>query len=241
MRQEDLAEGLGISRPRVSQLVNLGMPTDTVEAALAWRDARRAQNARNGTIQIPVQPLSLAGLSGLLAEVSGETQPSGTGDEEMDKRIREQNELCNMTRQTFLQALTSGDPSQAKLYGNFDRAVATLLRLERERLVRLQERGRLVDADEVAGRMGKILGQLRSVIERAELTFAPKANPEEPTKALKAFRDFRDDLFRKISEYNPQVDISPSAIPELPPVELPEEEEGVVDEGGETRPEGYPQ
>jgi hypothetical protein len=56
-----------------------------------------------------------------------------------------------------------------------------------------------------------VLGQLRSLIERAELTFAPKANPDNPPKALKAYREFRDDLFRKIAEYGVMVaDGSPS-------------------------------
>lgn len=235
IRHEDLAEALGVSRPRVSQLVSLGMPTDSIDAAIAWRDARRMNNQRNGTVAIPVQPLNMGDLDNILNVVAGAAAgesggasgglTQSTGDEEMDRRIREQAELCNMTRQAFLQAMTSGDPSQAKLYGNYDRAIATLLRLERERHVRLQERGRLVDADEAAARFGKILGQLRSLIERAELTFAPKANPEDPPKALNAFRIFRDDTFRKLSEYNPQVALADAAsIRELPPVEEPEEE-----------------
>jgi hypothetical protein len=104
-----------------------------------------------------------------------------------------------------MQALEGGDPAQGKLYANYDRAIATLLRLEKERHIRLQEEGRLIDAGEASARFGKVLGQLRSQIERAELTFAPKANPDNPPKALKAYREFKDDLFRKISEYNVEV------------------------------------
>lgn len=104
-----------------------------------------------------------------------------------------------------MQALQSGDPAQGKLYANYDRAVATLLRLEKERFVRIQEEGKLIDAEAAAVRFGKVLSQLRSQIERAELTFAPKANPDNPSKALKAYREFKDDVFRKISEYSPLV------------------------------------
>lgn len=198
----DLAAALGVNESRVSQLKKEGMPVDSIEAALAWRAARKVANERAGNISIPIQPITLGGLDDILNSISG-NEP--TGDTEMDTRIRQQVELCELTRQQFLQAAQSGDPSQSKLYTNFDRAVATLLRLERERNVRLQESGRIVDADAAAARYGKILGQLRSLIERAELTFAPRANPENPTKALKAYRDFRDDLFRKLSEYAPQV------------------------------------
>lgn len=198
----ELAEALGVNESRVSQLKKEGMPTDSVEAALAWRASRKVANERAGHISIPIQPISLGGLDDILNSIGGST-PSG--DTEMDTRIREQTELCQLTRRQFLQAAESGDPSQSKLYTNFDRAIATLLRLEKERQLRLQESGRLVDADEAAARYGRILGQLRSLVERAELTVAPKANPENPTKALKAFRDFRDDLFRKLADYAPTV------------------------------------
>lgn len=147
-----------------------------------------------------VQPLNLGDLDGILRAVTG-----ATGNTEMDTRVSEQTELCSLTRRVFMQALQSGDPSQGKLYANYDRAVATLLRLEKERFIRIQEEGKLIDAGVAAARFAKVMGQLRNLIERAELTVAPKANPDNPPKALKAFREFRDDLFRKISEYSPEV------------------------------------
>lgn len=177
-----------------------GMPTSSIEEARAWRDSRRVEMQNRGHISQPVQPLNLSGLDSILQSVTGET-----GNSEMDTRVSEQTELCSLTRQVFMQALQSGDPAQGKLYANYDRAVATLLRLEKERFVRIQEEGKLIDAEAAAARFGKVMGQLRSQIERAELTFAPKANPDNPSKALKAYREFRDDLFRKISEYSPSV------------------------------------
>ena len=229
MTHEELAGHLGVSRVRVTQLVAQGMPIDSPEAAKAWRDRRRSDNQREGHIAIPVQPLNLERLDEILNSVSA---GGATGDEEMDSRITQQIALVQMTRETFEQAVASGDPSQTKLYGNYDRAIATLLRLERERHIRLQERGRLVDADEASQRFGKILGQLRSLIERAELTVAPQANPDNPPKALKAFRDFRDDLFRKISEYAPQVEYTEGVAKPLPPVEMPDAgEETNLEEG----------
>lgn len=217
LTHEDLGKELGISRVRVTQLAQQGMPIDSVEGAKAWREKRKTDNEAAGHISVPVQPLNLARLDEILASVS-----NTTGDSEMDTRINQQMALVEMTRSTFEQAVASGDPSQSKLYGNYDRAIATLLRLERERHIRLQEQGRLVDADEAGQRFGKILGELRALIERAELTVAPQANPDNPPKALKAFREFRDDLFRKISEYNPKVELSDIAVKSLPEVEMPE-------------------
>lgn len=200
----DIAEALGVSRPRVTQLVAEGMPTDSIEAATAWRAARKRANERAGHIAVPVKPIDVAGLENILNTMNGEGTAQ-TADTEMDNRIAQQIELCRLTRESFMQAVQSGDPSQTKLYGNFDRAITTLMRMEKERAIRLQELGRLVDADEAAARYGKILSQLKVLIERSELTFAPSANPDNPAKALIAYREFRDDLFRKISEYAPQV------------------------------------
>ena len=201
----EIAEALGVSRPRVTQLVTEGMPTDSIEAALAWRANRRVSNQNAGHIAIPVKPISLDGLDSILNAMVGDGGGQQTEDTDMDNRISQQVELSRLTREAFVRAMQDGDPSQSKLYGNFDRAVATLMKMEKERQIRLQEKARLVDADEAAARYGKILGQLRILIERAELTVAPKANPDNPAKALIAFREFRDDVFRKISEYAPQV------------------------------------
>ena len=218
--QNEIAAALGLTKGRVSQLVKEGMPSDDIEEARAWRDARKLEMQSKGHISQPVQPLRLGDLDSILKSVTGET-----GNTEMDTRVSEQTELCRLTREVFMTALTSGDPSQGKLYANYDRAVATLLRLEKERFIRIQEEGKLIDADVAAARFAKVMGQLRSLIDRAELTVAPKANPDNPPKALKAFREFKEDLFRKISEYSPSVrvadgvegDASIGLKPALPP------------------------
>lgn len=214
---------------RVTQLVGQGMPTDSIESANAWRENRKSENQRDGHISQPVRPINLEKLDDILASVE---RAGSTGDEEMDSRISQQVGLVEMTKEVFENAVREGDPSQNKLYGNYDRAIATLLRLERERHIRLQESGRLVDAGEAGQRFGKILGELRSLVERAELTFAPAANPDNPSKALKAYRDFRDDLFRRIAECNPRVEFAGGVAKELPPVEMPSEDDVVPDVTG---------
>jgi hypothetical protein len=237
----EIAEALGVSRPRVTQLVAEGMPTDSIEAALAWRANRRISNQNAGHVAIPVRPINLGDLDSILNAVAGDGGGQQTEDKEMDTRIAQQVELCRITREAFVRAVQDGDPSQSKLYGNFDRAVATLMKMEKERQIRLQEKARLVDADEAAARYGKILSQLRILVERAELTVAPKANPDNPAKALIAFREFRDDLFRKISEYAPQVvkeDVNADLAAEVKPMEEePKEEKGLEWEATEEETE----
>jgi hypothetical protein len=232
----EIAEALGVSRPRITQLVAEGMPTDSIEAAKAWRASRKVVNQNAGHIAIPVRPINLSDLDSILNAVSGDGGGQDTQDTEMDTRIAQQVELCRLTREAFVRSVQEGDPSQSKLYGNFDRAVGTLMRMEKERAIRLQEMARLVDADEAATRYGKVLGQLRTMIERAELTVAPKANPDNPAKALIAFREFRDDIFRKISEYAPQVvkeDVNAELAVEVKPMEEEVAEEGKPKEMGD--------
>lgn len=237
----EIAEALGVSRPRVTQLVAEGMPTDSIEAALAWRANRRVANQNAGHIAVPVKPINLGDLDSILNAVAGDGGGQQTEDKDMDTRIAQQVELCRLTREAFVRAVQDGDPSQSKLYGNFDRAVATLMKMEKERQIRLQEKARLVDADEAAARYGKILSQLRVLVERAELTVAPKANPDNPPKALIAFREFRDDLFRKISEYAPQVvkdDVNADLAAEVKPMDdEPKEEKGLEWEAPEEETE----
>lgn len=213
-KMAEIADALGISRPRVTQLAAKGMPTTSIEEARAWRARELEKNQRAGHVAQPVRPMTLDGLDSILNNLMAGGEMGETEDKEMDTRIAQQAELCRLTRESFLNAMQEGDPAQGKLYGNYDKAVATLLRLEKERTIRLQERGRLIDADEAAVRYGRLLGQLRQMIERGELTFAPRANPNEPAVALVAYREFRDDLFSKLSEYSP-VEVSVKVSKEL--------------------------
>lgn len=74
-----LADALGITQSRVSQLKKLGMPTNTSEAAQAWREARQNIVTR-AAVPVPI--------------VSRETQPSrsypqGDGLDESEESIDE--------------------------------------------------------------------------------------------------------------------------------------------------------
>ena len=62
----EIAEALGVSRPRVTQLVAEGMPTDSIEAALAWRANRKVANQNAGHIAVPVRPINLGDLDAIV-------------------------------------------------------------------------------------------------------------------------------------------------------------------------------
>lgn len=201
INQSQLAAALGLTRGRVSQLKKEGMPVDSVEAARAWQARRKVMNEKAGHIAQPVKALSLGDLDGILKSVEA------GGDDDMDARIRTQTELCEVTRKVFMDALMSGDPAQGKLYSNYDRAIATLLALEKVKKQRQIEDGRLIDADEAASRYGKVLASLRQQIDRAELTVAPAANPENPALALAAYRVFKAEIYKFVSEFGPSVSV----------------------------------
>jgi transcriptional regulator with XRE-family HTH domain len=63
MSQSQIAKALGISQPAVAQLAKKGMPTDSVEAAQAWR------SANIGVKRAKAMPAALAtiGAAGLRA------------------------------------------------------------------------------------------------------------------------------------------------------------------------------
>ena len=69
MSQTQIAKALGISQPAVAQLSKKGMPTDSVEAAQAWRSANIGVKRAKA---MPAAPRQSAPPASELAELSDE-------------------------------------------------------------------------------------------------------------------------------------------------------------------------
>ncbi|RYD33528.1 MAG: hypothetical protein EOP85_20690, partial [Verrucomicrobiaceae bacterium] len=54
-----IAEALGVSIRRVSQLKVAGMPTNSLEAALAWREAQEQKPGDGGTDELRREKIAL--------------------------------------------------------------------------------------------------------------------------------------------------------------------------------------
>ena len=119
LSQIEIAEALGLTRQRVSVLVKQGMPLDSVEAALAWRQAREDERRR------PAPVVELDTLTDLTLEQSIVTHKA---------RVEHAGEIWDA-------AMRSGDTNGPKYQSSYNAAFKTLNHLEAE-----LERSRVANA-----------------------------------------------------------------------------------------------
>ena len=190
VRPSDLAERWGLSRGRISQLIHDGMPITSVEDAEAWRNSR----SRALTWQAKQQTANPDG--------SAETPDQKTEKAELpaiEEAIDRQRIICRIARNQYLQAVQRGGNDQARLYRHYDTTVSTLMRLEKEGQTRAIANREYIKSQTALERFSRVLSQIRFELEQGELEIAPAANPDNPAKALKAYRVWRQRLMQKIS------------------------------------------
>jgi hypothetical protein len=246
VRQIDLANRWGLARARINAMVAAGMPLSSVEDAEAWR-ASRAGAVGNLNRRLEEQAVAGAG------EVSSEPGATGTVGAEDAPRLpvknadaiadalEKQRRLVDFTRSEWLRSLRSNPPApdSSKRFTAYDKSLSMLLRIEKEATARALASRQLITRATSLERFRKVLGGVRSELENAEFEFAPKANPNDPALALKAFRDFRATVLARL--YSEAKDATESLFgedlgdapeksdePEKQdePAPLPEEEEG---------------
>lgn len=192
--QKELAERWGLSPGRVSQLVSEGMPLDSLEAADAWRSSRK-RAVSSLTAKIAEQAVS--GATSEAGEESPRLDPSRT--DAIDDALDKQRKLVSFARSNYLRALRNGDASASRLFTAYDKSLAMLLKVEKEATARALASRQLISRNVVLERLRKVLSSVRTELELAEFSFAPKANPDNPAIALKAFQDFRREVLKNLS------------------------------------------
>lgn len=160
----ELGNALGVTPQRISVLKRDGMPTHSVEAALAWRANREAARKAHAP-QVDATELD----DGSLAE-----------------RIRKQNEDVSRARDIWRAAMEGGDPNQAKYHTQFNQATSKLLDLEAEQERRLILSREYITAKEAAEAMRQLTAEMVNRLDKLALDIAEACNPENPAKAVKA-------------------------------------------------------
>ena len=160
----EIGTALNITPQRVSVLKREGMPTDTIEAALAWRaqreEARRAQAPKAAPAQLD---------DGTLADT-----------------IAEHRGLVSRARGVWLAAMESGDPNQGKYQTAYNQSLKTLVKLEEEQERRLILTKEYITAKEAGEAMRELAGMVVNRLDKLALDVAEACNPENPAKAVKA-------------------------------------------------------
>ena len=176
MTNVELGLALGVSAQRVYALRKEGMPTDTLDAALAWREAR-AQVAR---------------------AAAPRPEPTQLDDGTLVDTIKEHRALVGRARGVWLAAMTGGDPNQGKYQTAYNQSLKTFLALEEEQERRLILAKDYISSKEATEAMRQMCADIVNRLDKLALDVAEACNPENPAKAVKALeawvRRVRTDL-----------------------------------------------
>ena len=159
----EIGTALNITAQRVSVLKREGMPTDTVEAALAWRaqrdEARRAQAPKAAPAQLD---------DGTLADT-----------------IAQHRSLVGRARSVWQAAMEAGDVNGPKYQTSYNQSLRTLVSLEEEQERRLILSKDYIAAKEASEAMRQLMGDVVNRLDKLALDVAEGCNPENPAKAVK--------------------------------------------------------
>ena len=176
--QTEIAEALGLTRQRVSVLVKQGMPVDSVEAAMAWRQARDDERRRPAPIP------ELETLTDLSLEQSIITHKA---------RVEHAGEIWDA-------AMRGGDTNQGKYQSAYNAAFKTLIDLEAELERRKVTNAEIISAKEAKEAMRELIAEVVNRLDKLALDCAEGCNPETPAKAVKVLeawvRKTREELSR---------------------------------------------
>lgn len=170
-----LAEGLGVSRARVSALIREGMPSDSVEAARAWREERMTRHAAP-------TPTNL------------DTLDDGT----LAQTIQRHRRLVATAQGVWEAAMAGGDPNQGKYQTAYNQSLKTLINLEEEQERRATLDKTFIKREVAEATVRALAGEVLARLDKLALEAAEKCNPDNPPVAVKALeawvRQVREDL-----------------------------------------------
>jgi hypothetical protein len=159
----EIGAALGVSAQRVGALARQGMPTDSIEAATAWREARKS------VASAPV-PTRL------------DTLDDGT----LASTIQRHRHLVATAQGVWEAAMAGGDPNQAKYQTAYNQSLKTLINLEEEQERRALNDKVFIKREVAEATMRSLMGEVVSRLDKIALECAEKCNPDNPPVAVKA-------------------------------------------------------
>jgi hypothetical protein len=174
-----LAAAIGVSVQRVGVLRREGMPTDSVEAATAWREARAAERAASAPVP------AVASLD----------------DGTIQQRIHRQNVLVSRARDVWQAAMETGDRDQAKYHTQYNQATAKLIDLEAEAERRALMAREYIKSSEAKEAMLQLTGEWIEAMERMPSELGEACNPNDPPKAIAVLQAYVRKVREKLSSH----------------------------------------
>ena len=179
VRPIDIANALDMSRQAINGFINQGMPTDSIEAAQAWYNSRRAARGADAHDAVP----------------TGEN----VSDESFAEIVAQHRSLKDRAYQQYLEDLDNRDKNQSKSYATYDKLLKTMVSLEREAVARDIASRKYVETAQAVAAFGRVLLALRNDLVQLGTRVAAKANDQHPGMAMKAIDEEIDKLLRRHS------------------------------------------
>lgn len=181
---QEIADAWGCSQPYISKLKKLGMPTDTIENATAWREANRERSSRviktgsiSGGIEIPpdtgspINPSDLMrdDIYGCLARAR-QTEKVAYAILHQAQVNRESGRLPNLVK-AHREAVKSRMEAEIKV-----ETLQTAM-------------GSKIDADVARAIFSRYMMTIRNLMEGLGASVCRRANPSDPELAKEAIAD----------------------------------------------------
>jgi len=159
----EIGTALNITPQRVSVLKREGLPTDSIEAALAWRAQREEQRKAKAPKAAPAQ----------------------LDDGTLADTISEHRALVGRARGVWQAAMEGGDPNQGKYQSAYNASLKSLVQLEAEQERRVILARDFISAKEATEAMRDMTAAIVNRLDKLALDVAEGCNPENPAKAVK--------------------------------------------------------
>lgn len=187
---QEFADRWGVSNHRIQQLVADGMPTGSWEDAEAWRAQRK------GGVTHQQNKLLADAVDGAL---TGNTAAQATGlDDEFADEVVKQKQTVKIARAKYHQALRENSKDAPKHYQTLHKAIELLTKTRKELLAHQLATRQLVSRQTALERFRKVLGIVVQAWEQSEVKLAAQANPGDKALALRVYREWRQEVMRKV-------------------------------------------
>ena len=157
------AAAFDVTVQAVSYMKRNGMPTESIEAALAWKAERDANRRARAPQAAPAQ----------------------LDDGSLADTISEHRALVGRARGVWQAAMEQGDTHQGKYQAAYNASLRSLVQLEAEQERRLILAKDYISSKEAGEAMRELASGVVNRLDKLALDVAEGCNPENPAKAVK--------------------------------------------------------
>jgi len=183
----EIANHWGVSRPRASQLVKEGCPTNSLKAADKWRDARgmkrAATNGKAREEKTKGRPKAI-------------TASSNTGDGLLDA-LNDARTVQKDAFSSYQEAVSADRSTRASRLSEHNKALDQLFKAEKAYREEQERRGILATKAVVFDAARRAMNNMMAGLRKLPQEAGPQCNELEPLKSMKILQRAVDEILTK--------------------------------------------